>query len=194
APVRFVLNGSHRGGVASLFLAETLQPGGSVPVYVQQNDNFRLPQDAATPIIMIGAGTGVAPYRSFMQHREVLGVIGRSWLFFGERNFRSDFLYQTEWQDWHRSGALGRIDLAFSRDASEKVYVQHRLREQAADLYRWIADGAHVYVCGDAEHMAHDVHEALLAVVAGQGGRGREAAGDYLRELQQEGRYQKDVY
>jgi sulfite reductase (NADPH) flavoprotein alpha-component len=136
---------------------------------------------------MIGAGTGVAPYRSFMQHREALGVNGRSWLFFGERNFRADFLYQTEWQDWHRSGALGRIDLAFSRDASEKVYVQHRLREQATDLYRWIADGAHVYVCGDAEHMAHDVHEgrprprSCGGASAGDAGTGALPEGCVLR-------------
>ena len=194
APVRYALNGTARGGVASLFLAEALEPGDSVPVYIQRNDNFRLPQDPKAPVVMIGAGTGVAPYRSFMQHREALGIDGRSWLFFGERNFRTDFLYQTEWQDWHRSGALTRIDLAFSRDASHKIYVQHRLQEQAAELYRWISDGAHLYVCGDAEQMARDVHETLLAVVAGQGGRGREAAEEYLRELQAQGRYQRDVY
>ena len=194
APVRFALNGRERGGVASLHLAQALQPGDDVPVYIQRNDNFRLPQDPDTPIIMIGAGTGVAPYRAFMQHREALGIDGRSWLFFGERNFRTDFLYQAEWQDWHRSGALTRIDVAFSRDRQEKVYVQHRLQEQGAELYRWIADGAHVYVCGDAENMARDVHDALLGVVSDQGGRGREAAEEYLRELQQEGRYQKDVY
>jgi sulfite reductase (NADPH) flavoprotein alpha-component len=194
SPVRFALNGSDRGGVASLFLTGTLEPGDSVPVYIQRNDNFRLPKDPQAPIVMVGAGTGVAPYRSFMQHREALGIAGRSWLFFGERNFRTDFLYQAEWLDWHRSGALTRVDVAFSRDDKSKIYVQHRLQEQAAELYRWIADGAHVYVCGDAEHMARDVHEALLGIVAGQGGRGREAAEQYLRELQAQGRYQRDVY
>src|SRR5690606_19911759 len=111
---------------------------------------------------MIGAGTGVAPYRAFMQHREALGIEGQSWLFFGERNFRTDFLYQLEWQQWLRDGVLTRADVAFSRDQAEKIYVQHRLLQQGAELYRWIADGAHVYVCGDAAHMAGDVQEALL--------------------------------
>jgi sulfite reductase (NADPH) flavoprotein alpha-component len=194
APVRYQLNGSERGGVATLLLADALQPGDTVPVYVQRNDNFRLPREAATPIIMVGAGTGVAPYRAFMQHREAAGIEGRSWLFFGERNFRSDFLYQLEWQEWLRGGALSRLDLAFSRDGAAKVYVQHRLQEQAAELYRWIADGAHLYVCGDAAQMARDVHETLLAVIAAQAGRGREAAEEYLREMQADGRYQRDVY
>jgi sulfite reductase (NADPH) flavoprotein alpha-component len=194
APVRFALDGRQRHGVASTFLAEALQPGDSVPVYVQRNDNFRLPANPAAPIIMIGAGTGVAPYRGFMQHREALGITGRSWLVFGERNFRTDFLYQVEWQDWHRSGALARVDLAFSRDQQEKVYVQHKLRSQAAELHRWLEDGAHLYLCGDAEQMAHDVHQALLAVVAGQRNRGPEDAEAYLRGLQADRRYQKDVY
>ena len=193
APVRYALHGSERGGVASLLLAEA-QPGDTVPVYVQRNDNFRLPREATAPLVMIGAGTGVAPYRSFMQHREAAGIDGRSWLFFGERNFRSDFLYQLEWQEWLRSGVLSRLDLAFSRDGANKVYVQHRIEQQAPELYRWIADGAHVYVCGDAAQMARDVHESLLTVIAAQSGGGREAAEEYLREMQAEGRYQRDVY
>ena len=194
APVRFSLHDRERQGVASRYLMAALKPGDSVPVYVQRNDNFRLPADPATPIIMVGAGTGIAPYRAFLQHREALGIEGRSWLFFGERNFRSDFLYQAEWLEWHRSKALTRMDVAFSRDRQEKVYVQHRLREQAVQVYRWLGDGAHLYVCGDAEHMARDVHAALLAVIADQRERGPEDAEGYLRELQAAGRYQKDVY
>jgi sulfite reductase (NADPH) flavoprotein alpha-component len=194
APVRFRLHDRDRQGVASRYLTEALEVGDTTPVYIQRNDNFRLPDDPASPIIMVGAGTGIAPYRAFMQHREALGVAGRSWLFFGERNFRSDFLYQVEWQEWHRAKALTRIDLAFSRDQKEKVYVQHRLRAQAVELFRWLEDGAHLYVCGDAEQMARDVHAALLQVVEDQTSRGAEAAEEYLRELQAAGRYQKDVY
>jgi sulfite reductase (NADPH) flavoprotein alpha-component len=194
APVRYRLHERDRRGVASAFLADAVRPGDVVPVYVQRNDNFRLPQDPARPIVMIGAGTGVAPYRAFLQHREAEGLDGPSWLFFGERNFRSDFLYQAEWQDWLRSGALGRIDLAFSRDHETKVYVQDRLRERGAQLYRWIEDGAHLYVCGDAGNMARDVHSALLGVVAAGRGRGDEDAREFLREMQSEGRYQRDVY
>lgn len=194
APVRYGLHGRDRHGVASVFLADRLEPGDSVPVYVQRNDHFRLPDDPAASIVMIGAGTGVAPYRAFMQHREALGLGAKSWLFFGERNFRTDFLYQTEWQEWHREGLLTRIDLAFSRDGERKVYVQQRLLEQAASLFAWLEEGAHLYVCGDAEHMARDVHAALVEVVAAGRGRGREDAEEHLRGLQAAGRYQRDVY
>jgi sulfite reductase (NADPH) flavoprotein alpha-component len=143
---------------------------------------------------MIGAGTGVAPYRAFLQQRETLESPGRNWLFFGERNFRTDFLYQAEWQEWLRAGLLTRADVAFSRDQQQKIYVQHKLLEQGAQLYDWINDGAHVYVCGDAEQMAQDVHHALQAVVAQHRGRGNEDAQEFLREMQAAGRYQKDVY
>ncbi|MGB6055858.1 MAG: sulfite reductase [NADPH] flavoprotein alpha-component, partial [Burkholderiaceae bacterium] len=194
APLRYQLQQRERHGVASLHLAERLQVGDSVPVYVQQNTHFRLPADAATPIVMIGAGTGVAPYRAFLQQREARGERGRSWLFFGERNFRTDFLYQAEWQEWLRAGLLTRADVAFSRDQHDKIYVQHKLLQQGAELYRWIADGAHLYVCGDANGMAQDVHAALLALIAHGRGRGDDDAADYLRELQAAGRYQKDVY
>ncbi|MGB7481167.1 MAG: assimilatory sulfite reductase (NADPH) flavoprotein subunit, partial [Burkholderiaceae bacterium] len=194
APLRYQLQQRERHGVASLHLAERLGVGDSVPVYVQQNEHFRLPADAATPIVMIGAGTGVAPYRAFLQQREARGERGRSWLFFGERNFRTDFLYQAEWQGWLRAGLLTRADVAFSRDQHEKIYVQHRLLQQGDELYRWIADGAHLYVCGDANGMAQDVNAALLSVIAAGRERGDEDAADYLRELQVAGRYQKDVY
>jgi len=164
-----------------------------LPVYVQANPHFRLP-DGDVPIVMIGAGTGVAPYRAFMQEREAHGAGGKNWLFFGERNFRTDFLYQSEWQAWLKDGTLGRMDVAFSRDRSDKVYVQHRMKEQARDLFAWLEDGAHVYVCGDAAHLAPDVHAALIDVVACEAHIGREAAEDYIRSLQADHRYQRDVY
>src|SRR5690606_13006506 len=194
APVRYRLHDSDRRGVASAFLADTLGCGDLAPVYIQRNDNFRLPRDPAAPIVMIGAGTGVAPFRAFMQEREARGVAGRSWLVFGERNFRTDFLYQAEWQAWLRSGVLGRIDLAFSRDQQRKVYVQDRLRESGAELYRWMEEGAHLYVCGDASRMARDVHDALVSAVAAARARGDEDAREYLLEMQTAGRYQRDVY
>lgn len=194
APVRYRLHQRERHGVASVHLADRLQSGDSVPIYLQRNEHFRLPADPDTPIIMIGAGTGIAPYRAFLQQREVLEAQGRNWLFFGDRNFRTDFLYQTEWQEWLRGGLLSRADVAFSRDQPHKVYVQHKLHQQGAELFDWINDGAHLYVCGDADQMAADVHGALLAVIGEQRGRGGEDAQEYLRDLQAAGRYQKDVY
>jgi sulfite reductase (NADPH) flavoprotein alpha-component len=143
---------------------------------------------------MIGAGTGVAPYRAFLQEREARGASGRSWLFFGERNFRSDFLYQAEWQAWLKDGLLSRMDVAFSRDRGERTYVQHRMLERSADLYAWLEEGACLYLCGDAARLAPDVHETLIAIVEQQGGLGRERAEDYVRELQRGRRYQRDVY
>ena len=193
APVRYELHGETRAGVASSHIAERLEQGNTVPVYVQHNPHFALPKNDA-PIIMIGAGTGVAPYRGFLQHREAAGEGGKSWLFFGERSFRSDFLYQTEWQGWLKDGVLGRMDVAFSRDAAEKVYVQHRMLEQARDLYAWLEEGAHLYVCGDEKHMARDVHETLIRIVAEQGRADREAAEAYVKKLAADHRYQRDVY
>lgn len=193
APVRYILNGQARCGVASAHLAERAEPGTILPIYVQSNPHFRLPADDV-PIVMIGAGTGIAPYRAFLQEREALGAGGRSWLFFGERNFRSDFLYQTEWQTFLKDGVLTRMDVAFSRDTARKIYVQHRILEQAHDLFAWLEDGAHVYVCGDASNMAPDVHEALISVVSEEGRLSREAAEAYLRSLERDHRYQRDVY
>jgi len=146
------------------------------------------------PIIMVGPGTGVAPFRAFLQEREARAAAGRSWLLFGERNFRSDFLYQVEWQKWLEEGLLSRLDVAFSRDAGEKVYVQHRMQQQSRDLFAWLEEGAHFYVCGDEKGMARDVHEALIGIVEHEGGRSREAAEDYVRNLAAEHRYQRDVY
>ena len=193
SPVRYELHGTPRGGVASTHIADRLQMGDVVPVYVQENPHFRLPADDV-PIIMIGPGTGVAPFRAFLQEREVRAARGNSWLFFGERNFRSDFLYQAEWQQWLKDGVLSRLDVAFSRDWADKVYVQHRMLEQASGLYAWLQEGAHLYVCGDEKAMAHDVHEALIQVIGREGDLSWEEAEDYLRRLQGEHRYQKDVY
>ncbi|AKM09112.1 assimilatory sulfite reductase (NADPH) flavoprotein subunit [Croceicoccus naphthovorans] len=193
APVRYDLHDEARCGVVSGLLADRAEPDTVLPVYIQSNPHFRLPGDDA-PIIMIGAGTGVAPYRAFLQEREVRGAAGKSWLFFGERNFRSDFLYQTEWQGWLKDGTLGRMDVAFSRDGNEKVYVQQRMKEQSRDIFAWLEEGAHVYVCGDASNLAPDVHEALTDIVASEARTGREAAEDYVRSLQSDHRYQRDVY
>jgi sulfite reductase (NADPH) flavoprotein alpha-component len=193
APVRYDLHGTARAGVASSQLADRLDMGSTVPVYVQENPHFRLPGDDV-PIVMIGPGTGVAPFRAFLQEREARAAAGPSWLFFGERNFRSDFLYQVEWQQWLKDGVLSRLDVAFSRDSDVKTYVQHRMLEQAQDLFAWIEDGAHVYVCGDANMMAPDVNEALVSVIELAGDRSRDEAAEYVHTLAAEHRYQRDVY
>jgi sulfite reductase (NADPH) flavoprotein alpha-component len=190
--VRYTMHDLPRAGVASGYLA-TRTEDTAVPVYIQSNDHFHLPDDDV-PILMIGAGTGVAPYRAFMQEREARGASGRSWLFFGERNFRSDFLYQVEWQDLVKSGVLSRLDLAFSRDAAPKTYVQDRLRRQGRDVYAWLEEGAYLYVCGDSAHMAPDVHAALTDIVAEHGGVDRDEATAYLSALQRDRRYRLDVY
>ena len=191
--VRYTLHDRPRAGVASGYLAARTEPDAAIPIYVQPNDHFHLPEDDV-PILMIGAGTGVAPYRAFMQEREARGATGRSWLFFGERNFRSDFLYQVEWQELLKNGSLNRLDLAFSRDAAPKTYVQHRLRRQGREVYAWLEEGAHVYVCGDAAQMAPDVHAALMDIVGEHGGLDRDGAGAYLMALQRDRRYRLDVY
>ncbi len=192
APVRYKLHGEIRSGVASGHLADRAKPDSILPVYIQSNPHFRLPA-SDEPIIMIGAGTGVAPYRAFMQEREANSG-GRSWLFFGERNFRTDFLYQTEWQEWLKNGVLTKMEVAFSRDSAEKIYVQHRIREHAHDVYAWLEEGAYIYLCGDAARMAPDVHDTLVTVIEEQASVQREEAEEYLRDLQRDGRYQRDVY
>lgn len=191
--VRYDLHGQPRAGVASGHLAERGEPDTTLPVYVQSNPHFRLPDDDK-PILMIGAGTGVAPFRAFLQEREARGATGKSWLVFGERNFRSDFLYQTDWQGFLKDGVLSRMNVAFSRDHSTKTYVQHRLMEQARDVYAWLEEGAHIYVCGDGAHLAPDVHAALGAIVGQEGAHSKAAANDYLAGLQRDHRYQIDVY
>ena len=183
--------GRRHWGAASNYLIGDPE---TVPVYVEENDRFRLPGNGDTPVIMIGAGTGVAPYRAFVEHRQEHGHAGDNWLFFGDRHFASDFLYQLEWLRYRKDGILTRLDVAFSRDRAEKVYVQHRLREQAREVYAWLERGAHLYVCGDAKRMAVDVHNALLDVVGEQGGMSPERAAEYLGELKSARRYQRDVY
>ncbi|MFK0376467.1 assimilatory sulfite reductase (NADPH) flavoprotein subunit [Pandoraea sp. NPDC090278] len=195
--VRYDSHGRARRGVASTYLADitdTARTGASVPVYIDANRNFKLPQDAHAPVIMIGPGTGIAPFRAFVEQRQALDAPGKNWLFFGDRNFRTDFLYQREWQRYVKDGALTKIDLAFSRDTEDKVYVQQRLREQGKAVYEWLQEGAYLYVCGDAEHMARDVHAALTDVIAEHGGLSQEAAAEYVKTLQREKRYQRDVY
>jgi sulfite reductase (NADPH) flavoprotein alpha-component len=192
--VRYKAYGLERQGVASAFLADQVGEDAQVPVYVDGNPNFRLPQDADAPLIMVGPGTGIAPFRAFLAEREVNGATGRNWLFFGDRNFHSDFLYQQEWLDHRKNGLLSRIDVAFSRDDDKKVYVQHRMWEKSRELYAWLEEGAYFYVCGDASRMAPDVHEMLIAVVEKEGGYGRERAEEYVKELQSSKRYQRDVY
>ncbi|MEN0014930.1 MAG: sulfite reductase [NADPH] flavoprotein alpha-component, partial [Solirubrobacteraceae bacterium] len=192
--VRYTLHDLDRTGVASGHLATLTGDDHTVPVYVQANDHFHLPADDAA-MIMIGAGTGVAPYRAFMQERDVREATGKSWLFFGERNFRSDFLYQVEWQELLKSGQLDRLDLAFSRDLrTPKTYVQDRLRKQGAEVFAWLEDGAHLYVCGDATNMAPDVHRALVEIIAEHGGTDQDEAEHYLGQLGRENRYRLDVY
>lgn len=193
ATVRYELHGEPRFGAASGFLGRHAQPDATLPVYVQANPHFRLPADDR-PILMIGAGTGIAPFRAFVQERQARGAGGKSWLFFGERNFRTDFLYQAEWQACLKDASLTRLSVAFSRDASAKAYVQHRLLEHAREVFAWLEEGANVYVCGDAARLAPDVHEALVSVVEGQGGCSLEAAREYVAGLQRERRYQRDVY
>jgi sulfite reductase (NADPH) flavoprotein alpha-component len=191
--VRYEAFGATHWGAASTWLADGVTAGGRVPVWVERNERFRLPDDPATPIVMIGPGTGIAPFRAFMQQRDAVGARGRSWLFFGERNFHSDFLYQLEWLRWRKSGLLTRLDVAFSRDRAEKVYVQHRMQEHAAELYAWLEDGAHLYVCG-ATAMGDDVHATLREIVAARSGRGRDHAEEYVKDLRRAGRYLRDVY
>ncbi|ENG7520717.1 assimilatory sulfite reductase (NADPH) flavoprotein subunit [Vibrio harveyi] len=183
-----------RYGGASSFLAQRLEEGGEVKVFVEHNNNFKLPQDDNTPIIMVGPGTGIAPFRSFIQERDNRDAEGRNWLFFGDRTFTQDFLYQVEWQKYLKSGLLTRLDVAFSRDQAEKVYVQHRILENAEQVWQWIQDGAYIYVCGDATRMAKDVHDALVFVAEQQGKLSREEAEAFINDLRKAKRYQRDVY
>ncbi len=194
AALRYMSHGRARKGVCSTYLADLVKPGDAVPIFVQPNKNFRLPEDGAVPIIMVGPGTGIAPFRAFVEHRAATGATGKNWLFMGDQHYLYDFLYQLEWQEHLKSGALSRLDVAFSRDQPEKIYVQHRMTEKGAELYAWLEQGAHFYVCGDAHRMAVDVHEALVSIVETQGGKSREAAEAYVEELKKAKRYHRDVY
>ncbi|MEJ5113335.1 NADPH-dependent assimilatory sulfite reductase flavoprotein subunit [Erwinia billingiae] len=192
--VRFDIDGRARAGGASSFLADRLEEDGDVRVFIEHNDNFRLPANPETPVIMIGPGTGIAPFRAFMQQRDADGAAGKNWLFFGNPHFTDDFLYQVEWQRYVKDGLLTNIDLAWSRDQQQKVYVQDKIRAKGAEVWDWIQQGAHIYVCGDANRMAKDVEQALLELVAEHGGMDTETADEFLSELRIERRYQRDVY
>jgi sulfite reductase (NADPH) flavoprotein alpha-component len=192
--VRWESHGKVRKGVSSTFLGERRKVGSTAKIYVKPNRHYRLPADGHTPIIMIGAGTGIAPYRAFIEERVATGAKGKSWLFFGERNFTNDFLYQLEWQDYLSSGDLSRIDVAFSRDQPEKIYVQHRLWERRTDIAGWLEDGAHLYVCGDEKGMAKDVDQTLVKILAEAANGDEDTGRAKLKELAKAGRYQRDVY
>jgi sulfite reductase (NADPH) flavoprotein alpha-component len=192
--VRYARNGRARKGVASTFLAERASAGGELPAFVQKAHGFRLPPSGDTPIVMIGPGTGVAPFRAFLAERQATGAAGRNWLFFGEQRRDHDFLYRDQIEAWQCSGLLTRLDTAFSRDQQDKIYVQHRMREHAKELWSWLDAGAHVYVCGDAKRMARDVDTALTEVAGTEGGLAPADAKAYVARLAREHRYQRDVY
>lgn len=192
--VRYAHNGKARAGGASGYLADRVEEDGQVRVFVEHNDNFRLPQDNSKPIIMIGSGTGIAPFRAFVQQRAAEQAEGKNWLIFGNQHFALDFLYQTEWQQFAKDGFLHKYSFAWSRDQAEKIYVQDKIRENAEDLWQWLQQGAHIYVCGDAARMAKDVNQALLEVIAQQGKLSADDAEEYLDNLREEKRYQRDVY
>ncbi|MFA5924735.1 MAG: assimilatory sulfite reductase (NADPH) flavoprotein subunit [Methylococcaceae bacterium] len=194
AAVRYYSHGRNRNGVCATFLADHIDEDTTIPVYVEHNNNFKLPADPATPIIMIGPGTGIAPFRAFMEEREAIEASGKNWLFFGDQHFITDFLYQAEWLRYLKNGLLTRMNVAFSRDQEQKIYVQKRMDEQRRDLYAWLQEGAHLYVCGDEKRMAHDVNEALLTIVASEGGLNSEQAEAYVKTLQKQKRYQRDIY
>lgn len=183
-----------RFGGASGFLANDAEEGATVKVFVEHNNNFRLPADGNTPVIMVGPGAGVAPFRAFMQEREASEAEGDNWMFFGDQTLTQDFLYQVEWQGYLKSGLLTKMDVAFSRDQTEKIYVQDRIKENAKEVFEWLERGAHLYICGDANHMAKDVHQALVEIIAEHGQLTIEQAQDYLKSLRSHKRYQKDVY
>lgn len=192
--VRYHAHGRDRAGVCTEQIAERIQPGELMPVYVHPNPNFKFPFDTETPVIMIGPGTGVAPYRSYLEELEEEDIKVKTWLFFGDQHFESDFLYQTEWQNWLNEGVLTKMDVAFSRDTAEKVYVQHRMLEKSKEIYQWLDEGAHVYVCGDEQHMANDVHATLTTIIEQEGGFSHEEAEAFLSDMRKQKRYQRDVY
>lgn len=192
--VRYSHNGRERSGACSTYLADQIEPDSLVSVFIEKNPAFKLPENEETPVILVGAGTGVAPYRAFLQHREASNQKGKTWLFFGERRFSSDFLYQLEWQKLIKDGYLEKIDVAFSRDQEQKIYVQHRLIEQQKEIFEWLNKGASIYLCGDMKQMARDVQKALLQIFETEGGMNEEKAIEFLKKLKKEKRFQTDVY
>ena len=194
AAVRYESHGRARKGVCSTFLADRVEADTPVPVFVQTSHGFRIPADGSKPIIMIGPGTGIAPFRAFLEERRAIGATGKNWLFFGDQKAASDFLYREQLEGMLAEGSLTRLDTAFSRDQAEKIYVQTRMMEQAAELWRWLEDGAHLYVCGDAKRMAKDVDAALHEIIQNAGGKTADEAKAYVAKLKSDKRYQRDVY
>ncbi len=192
--VRYEAFGRAKKGVCSTFITDMWCEGETVGVYFHHNKNFKLPKDGSVPVIMVGPGTGIAPFRAFIEERVASGASGKNWLFFGDQHEATDYLYQSEWDAYLRQGCLHRVDLAFSRDQANKIYVQDRMRENAAELWSWIADGAYFYVCGDASRMAKDVHQALIDIASEHGGMGEADAVAYVKQMQKEKRYGRDVY
>ncbi|MBE1442428.1 sulfite reductase subunit alpha [Paenibacillus sp. OAS669] len=192
--VRYTAHGRERKGVCSVQCAERLHEGDTLPIFIQQNKHFNLPESQDTDIIMVGPGTGIAPFRSFIQERAVSKASGRAWLFFGDQHAATDFLYQSELEGYQKDGVLTRIDAAFSRDSEQKVYVQHKMLENSKEMFAWLEGGACFYVCGDKQYMAKDVHNTLIDVIEKEGSMTREAAEAYLNTMQEQGRYQRDVY
>jgi sulfite reductase (NADPH) flavoprotein alpha-component len=192
--VRYDAHGRSRQGLASGHLGERAPVGGTMPIFLHANGNFRLPENFDTPVIMVGPGTGIAPFRSFLEERKATGAKGKNWLFFGEQRRALDFLYQHELESMHRDGVLTHLDTAFSRDQAKKIYVQDRMQERSAELFQWLEEGAHFYVCGDATRMAKDVHNALLDAIAKGSNGTLEHAEEYLAKMKKEKRYQLDVY
>jgi sulfite reductase (NADPH) flavoprotein alpha-component len=192
--VRYETNGRHKEGLTSCFLADRVGVEGAVKVFIERNDGFKLPQNAATDIIMVGPGTGIAPFRAFMEERANDGATGKNWLFFGNPYFTTDFLYQTEWQQWLKKGVLSKLNVAFSRDQAEKVYVQHKLLANSKEIFAWLENGASFYVCGDKNKMAHDVEAALTQIIQQESGASPEKAAEYVKSLKKKRRYLEDVY
>lgn len=192
--VRYDSNGRSRQGVCSTYLSDRIEEGQKAEVFVSPNKNFKLPSDPNAPIIMVGPGTGIAPFRAFIEERNATGAKGKNWLFFGDQHYLTDFLYQMEWQDYLADGILTKLDVAFSRDQKHKIYVQDRMRENAKELYAWLLEGASFYVCGDASRMAQDVDQALHDIVAQEGGLSKEEAADFVKKLKADKRYLRDVY
>jgi sulfite reductase (NADPH) flavoprotein alpha-component len=194
AAVRYKLRERLHKGVASTFLADRLLTDETLPVFIERNEYFKLPANPETDIIMVGPGTGVAPFRSFVAERAEIGATGKNWLFFGNPHFETDFLYQTEWQQHLKRGTLDRLSVAFSRDQSEKIYVQHRLLEHSRALFERIENGAHIYICGDKNRMAVDVKQTFLNIISTESGKNAEFAEAYFANLRQQRRYLEDVY
>lgn len=192
--VRYDAHGRQRKGVCSTYLSDRISEGDKADVFVTANKHFKIPADNDAPMIMVGPGTGIAPFRAFVEERKAIGAKGKNWLFFGDQHYLTDFLYQTEWQEYLADGVLTKLDLAFSRDQKEKVYVQDRMRESSAELYAWLEKGASFYVCGDASRMATDVDLALHEIIEKEGGKTKEDAAAYVKKLKTDKRYLRDVY